>query len=145
MSSSNESRISRRTPAKTQNEIQRDIDKKKSRKILTIVIMVCVVILALALIYINTGLFYRTTPAVTVGDRNFSIADFNYYYKTAYNNTYNNIYSTYGSYASYLLDPSKPLDQQSYSTDMTWEEYFSQVAVSKMRTVVLLCEMADAD
>ena len=87
MSSSNESRISRRTPAKTQNEIQRDIDKKKSRKILTIVIMVCVVILALALIYINTGLFYRTTPAVTVGDRNFSIADFNYYYKTAYNNT----------------------------------------------------------
>lgn len=145
MSSSNESRISRRTPAKTQNEIQRDIDKKKSRKILTIVIMVCVVILALALIYINTGLFYRTTPAVTVGDRNFSIADFNYYYKTAYNNTYNNIYSTYGSYASYILDPSKPLDQQSYSTDMTWEEYFSQVAVSKMRTVVLLCDMADAD
>ena len=53
MSSSNDSRISRRTPAKTQNEIQRDIDKAKSKKTLTIVILVCVAILALALIFIK--------------------------------------------------------------------------------------------
>ena len=145
MSSSNQARISRRTPAKTQNEIQRDIDKVKKKKTLTIVILVCVAILALALIYINTGLFYRTTPAITVGDKNFSVADFNYYYKTAFNNTYNSIYNTYGNYASYILNPQKPLDQQNYNSDMTWEEYFSQVAVSKMRTVVLLKQMAEAD
>ncbi len=145
MSSSNDSRISRRTPMKTQNEIQRDIDKAKSKKTLTIVILVCVAILALALIFINTGLFYRSATAVTVGDRQFSIADFNYYYKTAFNNTYNSIYSTYGNYASYILDASKPLDQQKYNSDMTWEEYFSQVAVSKMRTVVMLNKLAAED
>ncbi|MBE6884813.1 MAG: hypothetical protein E7487_09440 [Ruminococcaceae bacterium] len=145
MSSSKDTRISRRTPATTQNEIQRGIDKEKNKKVTVRVILVCALILAIVLVFINTGFFYRTIPALTVANTDYSIADFNFYYINSANDTYSSLYSSYGDYASYMLDPQKPYDQQQYSEEATWDDYFTESAQQNMRAVTLMNILADND
>ena len=145
MSSTNDTRISRRTPARTQNEIQRDKDKAKVKKIVIRAVLICALVLALFLIFINTGLFYRTATAATVDGRNFSVAEFNIYYMTSVNNNYSALHSNYGDFANQVLDTSKPYDQQMYSSTMTWDEFFTQTSLAKMTSVKLLNDMAAKD
>ncbi len=100
---------------------------KKFKIIVSIICVVIVLAIAGAIVYtvFNTGgLYYRITTAMTVGDEKLSIADYNYYYYTVYNN-----YTT--AYADSLneigLDTTKPLDQQTKSDDeqgRSWDQFF---------------------
>ncbi len=118
--------------------------KAKTRKILTIVavILVAAIIITPLSLFAN-GSIYRIAKVATVGDENFSVAEYNYYFYTAYITTYNNIRSTYGDYASYVLDKDKPLSEQKYSDELTWADYFKQSALSNMRNVAMLCAEAE--
>lgn len=64
-----------------------------------------------------------------VGGENISRVEFEYYYNIALNNYINE----YGSYMSMLgLDLSGDLSQQMYSEDLTFEDYFNQVAMDNI-------------
>ncbi|MEA4823438.1 MAG: peptidylprolyl isomerase [Clostridiaceae bacterium] len=118
--------------------------KAKNRKILiTVAIILAAAIIITPLSLFANGSVYRITKVATVGDENYSVAEYNYYFYTAYLTTYNNFYNTYGDYTSYILDKEKPLNEQQYSEDLTWADYFKESALSNMRNVAMLCAEAE--
>ena len=70
----------------------------KERKRYNAIVITVVVVLALLVVFavlFSSNLFYNTTTAVTIGGYDFTAADFNFNYFTAYNTHYN----TYAYYA----------------------------------------------
>lgn len=67
---------------------------------------------------------------IKVGDYEISKIEYDYYYNTAVTN----FESNYGQYLSYFgLDTSKSLDEQQYSDDLTWADYFAQTATKTIQ------------
>ncbi len=130
---------------KRQVRAKEDFKSKKRKKVITAVAAVVVVVLIVLAVVFNSNLFYTGVPAVKVGDKSFTTADFNYEYFNTYYNTYTSIANTYGSYATMLLDPSQPLSKQNYSEDMTWDEYFEDQAFEQLKQITVLNDMADAE
>ena len=149
MSASQEKKKRReeRVEGKDKKQIQRasTARKKKRNKIIGSIIAVVVVVLILFAAVFNSTLFYSHASALDIGDHDYTAVEFNYYYQSAYMSAYSSISSTYGQYASYLLDPSKPLSEQSYSEDMTWDEYLEQQALDSMQQSAMLCDAAEEE
>lgn len=118
--------------------------KKRSKLIGTVAGIAAVVVLCLLILF-NSTLLYTGVAAVKVGDWRFNNAQFNYEYFTECYSTYNNIYDTYGEYASYLLDLSKPLDEQTYADNMTWEQYFEDAAIDRLTQIAALWDAGHAE
>lgn len=117
-------------------------EKRRSRRNTTIVGSVVAIVL-IAVILLNSNLFYTGLTAVTIGDKPFTAADFNYYYYTAYHNMYTNLYQYYGESISQLLDGRRPLKDQMYDETRSWADYFEEVALNSMRETTLLCDAAE--
>ncbi len=117
-------------------------DRKKLRRtnlFMTIGIGL-IAILIVVVILVNSTLFYTTTTAVEIGGTNYTTAEFNYFYYTAYYNFVNN----YSDYLSYFgLDTSQPLGSQDYSDDQTWEDYFKEQALTSLEEITMFCDMAE--
>ncbi len=118
---------------------------RKRNNIIKSVVGIVVALVIVCLIIFNSTLFYSGVSAITIGDHSYTAAEFNYYYQTAYFTTYQNIYSTYGEYASMLLDTSKPLKAQQYSEDKTWDEFFKEAALDNMKQCAVLNDAAAAE
>ena len=74
---------------------------------------------------------------VTIGEHEVKKAEYDYYFYSGINS----LYSYYGDMLSYMgLDLSKPLDEQNFSEDMTWQEYFDEQAVMQMKQVYALSD-----
>ena len=137
------------------------VKARKERRTWTIV-GVLVALFVVAIVLLNTNLLYTGTTSVTVGDYKFTIAEYQYYYTTAYNNfTYQ-----YGSYASLLgLDTSADLDEQTVQSSLftmlgleipeslqpadeeetaefTWDDYFRETALQNMAQVTAIWDAA---
>jgi len=117
-------------------------NKNKKFRIKATIAAVIVVIVIAAAIVINSNLFYTKTTAVKIGDTSYSAAEYNCYYQMAYNTIYNQMYSMYGDYMSYILDTSTPLSEQQYSEDQTWADYVEETAVDNMKQVTALYDDA---
>lgn len=106
-----------------------------------------VLVLIAAILFFNSGLFYRTVPAVQVDGKNYSTATVNYYYGTDYINLVNQ----YGSYASMFgLDTSTGLAGLASSDcpmleDGTWRDYFLQQAGQDLVQIKSLKDYAAAN
>jgi len=122
---------------------QLELQKKKARTKNTIIGTVVAVIL-IAVLFVNSTFFYTGVTALTIGDRQYSIGDFNYYYYTAYRNTYNNLYKYYGSSVTLLLNPNIPFKDQMYDDTRSWDDYFEETALNNMRETAILCDAAKA-
>lgn len=134
--------------------------KKRKDKIKWTVIGIAVVVFVLAVIYLNSGMFYRNSTAITIdntemeaygieaGSRDYSVAEVNY----VYNAQLMQVLSYFGDYASYLgLDTSKPLDQQPCSFGgeteegedaYTWDDYFMEATYAHLKQNNALCAYA---
>lgn len=68
-------------------------------------------------------------PYVKIGDHELNQVEYDYYY----NATINSYISSYGSFLSYMgLDTTLPYEDQEYSEDMTWKDYFEQMTISQL-------------
>ena len=74
---------------------------------------------------------------VTVGSHDMTKLEYDYYYHTALN--------SYGAYLSYLVDPSVSLDEQQYSDELTWKDFFDQTAVDQIKQTKALIDDAKAN
>ena len=74
------------------------------------------------------------------GDDRLTNRDLPYYYWQQYYS----FASTYSSYAAYLIDTTKPFDQQMcvFDDTLTWQQYFLQGAVSTYKSVSALWQDA---
>lgn len=111
------------------------------KKVLTIAIAVLVVALIAGSFVVNSNYFYTGTTSITVGDTDYTTAEYNYFYYTAYNNFYDSM----GDYASYVIDSSLPLDEQYYTDDMSFDDYFRSSAVSQLQWATALYNLAVAE
>lgn len=122
MSASKEKKVRARELSAGTNKKQNAADEKakQERKFQRglIIAVVIVAAAALAAIIINTGmfgLFYNAFTALKVGDTGYSAAEFNIFYRNAYNSLYSAAQETYGGYASYFIDTeSEEWKQQVY-------------------------------
>ena len=147
------------TSPKTLAEREAELKSKKERRTWTIV-GVIVAVFVILVIVLNTNLFYTGTTAMTIGDYEFTNAEYQYYYNTAYNN----FVSQYGSIAGYLgLDTNSDLKDQTMNTSMvemlgltlpdsltgddapeeiTWADYFRETALQNMVQVTAIWDAA---
>ena len=118
-------------------------EAQKARKQMITYRIVFIAFLAVTLIvlYMNSGFYYRVMPAMDVNGRSYSIAEYDYYYRSAYLNEMTN------GYGSYFIDTSTPLADQTYlyDTSMTWDDYFSDQAEANIRTIQMLLTEAEAN
>ena len=118
--------------------------KSKLRWTLTII---GIVILVAAILFLNSGLFYRTVSAASVDGKNYSAATMNYYYGT----DYMNLVSQYGYMASYLgLDTGAGYaglanTQCPMMEEGTWRDYFLDAAGQDLIQVKALGDYAAAN
>lgn len=83
--------------------------------------------------------------AFKVGDTEYSIAEYNYMYMNSFNEIYSMLYSNYSSYISYIIDISKPLEEQDYSDGVTWDQYITDYTEETLRRMTVVYEAAKAD
>lgn len=112
-------------------------------------IAVLFVVVAVVLLLVNAGVFYRDPDAVTIGGENYSAAQVNYYYQGLYNSIANAGY--------YGLDTSKPLDQQNLNDtaklllqvtdegDITWDQFLRDEAIRQLSTNAMAVREAEAN
>ena len=93
-------------------------------------IAVLFVVVAVLLLLVNAGVFYRDPDAITIDGKNYTVAQVNYYYQGMRNSIANAGY--------YGLDTSKPLDQQNLNDtakmllqvtdegDITWDKMIDE-------------------
>lgn len=130
---------------KKQIQKNRTAKIKKRNTIIKSVVAVVVVVLLIAAVLFNSTLFYSGVSALSIGGHKYTAVEFNFFYQNAFNSTYNNLYSTYGQYVNYMLDPSKPLDEQQYSEEQTWDDFFEQSALDSIQQNAMLCDAANAE
>ena len=120
-------------------------EAKKRRKTniqYTVIAVILVLFFAFIFTY-NSNFPSRHTTAVSIDGTNYSVAQTNYYYSTSYMSFYNNYYSYVN--AGLFFDPQESLDDQAYSEDMSWRDYFLQSAVDSMTEVQILNNAAEAE
>lgn len=112
-------------------------------------IAVLFVVVAVVLLLVNAGVFYRDPDAVTIDGENYSAAQVNYYYQGLRNSIVNAGY--------YGLDTSTPLDQQNLNDtaklllqvtdegDITWDQFLRDYAIEQLSTNVMAAKEAEAN
>ena len=120
--------------------------KKKSQIRWTLGTIAVVLLIAL-IFFLDSGVLYTRSTALTIGDESYSPAEVNYYYA----NEYHNMVNQYGNYISMFgLDTRSGisgLDKQSCPMleDGTWRDYFLQSAKTNMAQVKALTDYAKAN
>ena len=121
--------------------------KAKSRRRWTLG-TVAVALLIAVILFLNSGFLYSNTTALTIGDENYSPAEFGYQYA----NQYYNLANQYGSYASFIgLDTSTGVaglaDQACSMLEEggTWQDYFMEVTKTAMTQYKAIEDYAAAE
>jgi len=104
---------------------------KPRNKVLAVVAAVLVIALLAGSFLINSNYFYTKTTALTVGDTEYNVAEFNYFYFGAYTNFYEGL----GEYADQVIDKNRPLKDQYYTEDLSFHDYLKEVALTNMTEI----------
>ncbi len=115
--------------------------KQKRTRIRAAIIFVLAVIIITGSFVVNSDYFYTGTAAVSVGDVEYSAAELSYFYQNEYSSFTNSL----GDMASLVIDSSKPLDEQYYTEDQTFHDYFISLAETDLANVTAACRAAEAE
>lgn len=97
------------------------------------VLTVIVILLIAALLFWDHGFIQQRATALTIGEKNYTAADLDYYYYSQYNMMY--------SYASYYgIDTSVSLKEQEAYDGTTWYDYLMNSATSSLTEVSILAQ-----
>lgn len=121
-----------------QRKEQQEKAKREQRRSAIIGVAVVVALLCLVVSFpIRTYMAVNETY-VTIGGEDVSRVEFDYNYSVAYNNYMN----TYGTMMSYMgIDITGDLSTQMYSEELTWKDFFDQLAVENLtQTKAMLAE-----
>lgn len=140
-------------PTQKQIREQKEAQARKRKTVIYTVIGVVIALAVVTLLVWHSGIFQRGVTAATVGDRNVSVAEMQYYYNYVRQSElyYQQMYSSYG--ISFLEDPyqaydftSEDGDAQVYNseTGQTYAEYFEESALDMLRQITALSDAAEA-
>jgi hypothetical protein len=120
------------------------LEKRKMRNT-AIIIASILAVLFVASLLINSKFLRRTLTAITIGDRPFTVVEFDYFYHSAYYEYSDLMYQQYPDYAESLLPSSDtPFTSQiySYETGETWADVFTEYAINRMTALLHLYNAA---
>jgi len=127
---------------------QKEAKKLKLYTTLAVVILIALVVFAayvgISRTVANSGIRERNTVALTIGEKEISNAELNYFFIDEVNTFLNQ----YGNYASLLgLDLTAPLDEQilNEETKETWADDFLNTAVESAKAVYAIANEATAN
>lgn len=125
---------------------QEEIDKRNSKLMRIGAIVVCVAIVAAIAVSIITPILSKRAATndayVTIGSHPVTKLEYDYFYNASVNNYVN----TYGSMLAYVgLDATKDFDEQQYSEEMTWKDFFDQMTVDQIKQTKSLADDAAAN
>ncbi|MDR2606614.1 MAG: hypothetical protein LBC38_04955 [Oscillospiraceae bacterium] len=96
-------------------------------KIIGRAIIAAVVLAIVAAMLLGSPIFYTSVPALSIGEYDYTAAEYNYYF--------NSIYAQY----AYFIDSSTPLSKQdSLFGEGTWEEYFRGQTENSLQQISML-------
>ena len=127
--------------AKKQKKAMSPMRAKKIRSAISTTVGILVVVVFALLIFVNCGFLQKNATAVTVGEHKLSPAEFNYFYQ----DSYYNVRSSMSSYWQYMVDTTKPIEDQTCSMDEdggTWREYLTKTAMQSATQVYALYDAA---
>lgn len=114
---------------------------KKLRSAIGTTVGVLVILAFALLIFVNSGVLQKNATAVTVGSHKLTPTEFNYFYQ----DTYYNVKSSMSSYWSYMVDTTKPIEDQDcmMSEDGgTWKDYITDSAIASATQMYALYDAA---
>ncbi|MBP1737384.1 MAG: peptidylprolyl isomerase [Oscillospiraceae bacterium] len=130
-----------------QRKSQKETAERRHKKIVYTIVGVISVIAVAALLIWNSGIVQRGYTVISVGDTNYTAADFDYYYYQVYNQEYN--YSkNYSAYGITTFDyETSPADQTYTDSDtgetMTYRQYFINTAEDNLKQVTAVVNAAN--
>lgn len=127
---------------KMQKRREQELKAQREKKISRIVGIAVLVVIVAALVSIPVKQYIaKHSTYITVGGHDITKVEFDYYYNVASAEYIN----TYGTYLSYMgLNTSGDFASQAYSTEMSWKDYFEQLAVDSIRQNKALLDAAKA-
>lgn len=84
----------------------------------------------LIVILLNSGFLQARVPAITISGAHYNVAQFNYYYFSAYNDFMAENFDENGENGPF--DPTVALRSQNKDEDTTWKDYFTSLAEQRM-------------
>ena len=115
-------------------------EKKKTRT-KWIVGSILVAILIAFIIIGNSNLFYTAQKAVKIGDKSYSVAEFNYEYMSAYQQ-YNQLYSQYLGSADMCAPDAEYTESEDFAT---WDDFYKDAAMKSLARKQALVDLAEKD
>ena len=120
---------------------QKAAKEQKKTRTKWIVGSILVVLLIAFIIIGNSNLFYTAQKAVKIGDKSYSVAEFNYEYMSAYQQ-YNQLYSQYVGDASKCAPDAKYTESEDFET---WDDFYKDAAIKSLARKQALCDLAEKD
>lgn len=140
----------------TEKQLKEQKEAKKLKLYTTIFIVAIAVVLVAGLViggttfFKNSGIKEKNTVAAVIGDHELNSVEMSYYFSDSLQNNYNRWASAYGEnlqmYMSLMgLDLTKPINEQEYSGETTWADYFVDIALDSAQRDYLLADKAMAE
>lgn len=122
---------------------QEEKDKRDDKMFKILSSLIGILLVLAVVIGIGTSVINKQSAIkgtyITVGERNVSRLEFDYYYNASVNDYLN----TYGSLLPYMgLDTTRDFAEQVYDETMTWKDMFDQRAVQQMQQIYALTDDA---
>ena len=152
-SSKKKLRKEQETAVLTERQLQEQKEAKKLKAYTVTFVTTMIAVLVIALVVLTatfikrSGIIDKKTIAMTVGEHEINSVVMNYYYRDLITNSYNDWYSMYGdqisTYMAMLgLDLNKPLNEQEHMDGGTWDEYFINATMEKIKSDYILYDEA---
>ncbi len=125
---------------------QEEKDKRDAKMLRIGSIAICAVIIAAIVISIAASIMNKKAATkdayVTIGNHSVTKLEYDYYYSLLKSNYMTN----YASILSYMgVDASQDLDNQQYTEEMTYKDYFDQLTVDQLKQTKALADDAKAN
>ena len=125
---------------------QEEKDKRDAKMLRIGSIAICAVIIAAIVISIAASIMNKKATTkdayVTIGNHSVTKLEYDYYYSLLKSNYMTN----YASILSYMgVDASQDLDNQQYTEEMTYKDYFDQLTVDQLKQTKALADDAKAN
>ena len=140
----NEKVVTRYDRRKEKRKIEEEKERKSWQRFKVVCLIIAAVVAVAVIFSIGTGAYNRYSALkgtfAKVGDHKITGVEYDYYF----NNSVNSYVAMYGSYASLMgLDTTKALDEQQYTDNMTWKDYFDQTAMNQIAQTKALVDEAE--
>jgi hypothetical protein len=124
---------------------QQEESKKKRFRIVTILVIVALVLAFSGAMFLNSNYIRRNFPALTVGGRDFTAAEFDFFFIHAYFDYQQAVTDQMGGFVPGLMpEPGWPLRSQiqNHETGATWADFFNDLTITQITELVELYSAA---